>query len=160
DKIHPPFPRHSGTTRTRLHAPRRSLRKDEVMRKVIWTLLVVLLVAAAASPVAASGFAREEQGASAAAQAGAFTARADDPSAIYYNPAGIVQLDGSRLMFGANGFLRTLNFAEAGGPGRHFEMKENFLFTPEIYFTQKATDRISWGVGLFDPFAQQVEWTR
>jgi len=128
------------------------------MRKVYWTLLTFLLAALAAGPVSASGIARDEQGAAAAGQAGAFAARADDPSAIYYNPAGIVQLDGTRLMVGANGYIRTLSLGQGshGSP----EMEENFLFTPEIYFTHKATGRLSFGVGLFDPFAQQVSWQR
>lgn len=48
----------------------------------------------------ASGYAIYEQGAKAMANAGAFTARADDPSALFFNPAGIVQLKGTRFNFG------------------------------------------------------------
>src|SRR5947209_1056371 len=41
------------------------------------------------------------QSSKAAAQADAFTAQADDPSAIYYNPAGLTQLHGTQMTVGA-----------------------------------------------------------
>ena len=39
-----------------------------------------------------SGFAINENGTKAVGMGGAFAATADDPTAIYFNPAGIVQL--------------------------------------------------------------------
>jgi long-chain fatty acid transport protein len=54
-----------------------------------------------------SGFALYEAGARSSALAGAVVARADDLSAIFYNPAGLVQLPGFQVM-GAHGlFPRT-----------------------------------------------------
>ena len=38
----------------------------------------------------AGGFAANEQGAKASGMANAFSAQADDPTAVYFNPAGIV----------------------------------------------------------------------
>src|SRR5579862_5314758 len=43
------------------------------------------------------------QDAEATARGNAFTATADDPSAIYYNPAGIMQLDGLNTESGMYG---------------------------------------------------------
>src|SRR5208282_4068763 len=43
------------------------------------------------------------QDASAIARGNAFVATADDPSAIYYNPAGITQLDGQHVRAGVYG---------------------------------------------------------
>jgi long-chain fatty acid transport protein len=52
----------------------------------------VMLAATAATavpcPAAADGFRNPFQGAAAIAQGNAFTAQADDPTAIFYNPAG------------------------------------------------------------------------
>jgi hypothetical protein len=55
---------------------------------------VGLLLALLALPSAlfASGFRILDQSASAVGQSGAFTAQADDPSALHYNPAGMTQL--------------------------------------------------------------------
>src|SRR6478672_11458006 len=48
-----------------------------------------------------SGFGLFEQGAKATAMGGAFVATADDPSAIFYNVAGIAQQRRAAVMAGA-----------------------------------------------------------
>ena len=54
------------------------------------------------------------------ANAGAFTARADDPSALFFNPAGIVQLDGIRLAVGANAIFLTGSTFDSTASGNGF----------------------------------------
>ncbi len=54
----------------------------------------------AGSPLAASGFGLFQHGGRGAAQAGALVARADDPSAVRYNPAGVARLDGFQFQAG------------------------------------------------------------
>src|SRR5258705_11966825 len=51
-------------------------------------------------PAGAAGFALFEQGAKGMGFAGAFTAQADDPSAIFHNAAGIAFLKGKQLYLG------------------------------------------------------------
>jgi long-chain fatty acid transport protein len=53
-----------------------------------------------AGPLFAAGFALSEYSARSNALAGAPLARADDPSALAYNPAGITQLEGIHLATG------------------------------------------------------------
>src|SRR5436305_11542673 len=60
-------------------------------------LLCLLAAALGASLAAASGFGLFQHGARAIGQAGAFTARASDPSAMTYNPAAITKLNGVQL---------------------------------------------------------------
>ena len=73
------------------------------MRKRTGVILAVLALGPALpAGVFASGYSIYEQGARAMANAGAFTARADDPSALFFNPAGIVQLKGRRFSFGTS----------------------------------------------------------
>lgn len=50
-------------------------------------------------PVAAGGVEVGDQGARAAGRGGALTVRADDLSAIYYNPAGLARLRGTRIYY-------------------------------------------------------------
>src|SRR5229473_4646215 len=52
------------------------------------------------APARAAGFAIFEQGARGMGFAGAFTAQANDPSAIFHNAAGIAFLKGNQLYFG------------------------------------------------------------
>src|SRR5271154_1805097 len=60
-------------------------------------LAVLLLLPAVAR---ADGFRLPNQDPEAIARGNAFTATADNPSAIYYNPAGITQLDGLNVRAG------------------------------------------------------------
>src|SRR5579859_1206702 len=53
-----------------------------------------------ANSVAAVGFRLPNQDPEAIARGNAFVATADDPSAIYYNPAGITQLTGQNVRAG------------------------------------------------------------
>ena len=55
------------------------------------------------------------QGAAAAGMGNAFTAQADDPSAIHYNPAGMTQLQGVQTMFGTLLAGGTTNFTGPTG---------------------------------------------
>jgi len=52
-----------------------------------------------------AGFRVSEQGAKAMAMANAFSAQADDPSALFYNPAGIAFLPGAQVNVGALAIL-------------------------------------------------------
>ena len=67
--------------------------------KIVSVLLVLLFTA---SMSFAAGFRLPEAGAKAMGMGFAFTAQADDPSAIYFNPAGLTQIKGQNVMVGLN----------------------------------------------------------
>lgn len=71
----------------------------------------VLLTAGAAH---AGGLFVPGTGPSAQGRAGAFVARADDPSAIYHNPAGLSKTEGTVVMIGANFLDYDVSFQRAG----------------------------------------------
>lgn len=60
-----------------------------------------LVLLGAAGTASAAGFKVNEQDAKAMGMANAFTAQADNPSALYYNPAGITQLSGTQVSLGS-----------------------------------------------------------
>src|SRR5512135_1798595 len=68
--------------------------------KILPVLLVLLVLLFTASTSFAAGFRLPEAGAKAMGMGFAFTAQANDPSAIYFNPAGLTQLPGRNVMFG------------------------------------------------------------
>jgi long-chain fatty acid transport protein len=58
-------------------------------------LLAIMIAGVLALKASANGFRLADQDAFATARGEAFVATADNPSAIYYNPAGITQLEGN-----------------------------------------------------------------
>ena len=134
------------------------------MRKVTGFILAALALCLLASgAVLGSGYSIYEQGARAMANAGAFTARADDPSALFFNPAGIVQLDGIRFNFGTNAiFLTGSQFESTSGStsGQSFDQIDNVAWPSSLYYTQKLNDRWAWGLGFTSPFGLKTQWDR
>ena len=82
-------------------------------RGALCAVIAALLTAGASSPVHAAGVSIFEQGARGMGFASAFTAVANDPSAIYYNAGGIGFLKGKRLYFGGAMQWPSFDFAGA-----------------------------------------------
>ena len=127
--------------------------------------LLILISAAslAVSGVAyGSGFSIFEQGAKATAMGGAFAATADDPSAIFYNVAGIAQL--RRTEVSAGGTI--INFANEfrGDPndtltsGGFGEYKHHTFIPPNVYAVMPIGSNITVGVGTFAAYGLRTNW--
>jgi long-chain fatty acid transport protein len=82
-----------------------NLVKEIEMRKNLLCVLVVGAIWGVSSISYGAGFKVSEQGAKAMAMGNAFAAQADDPSALYFNPAGISFLSGTRVNVGVLGIL-------------------------------------------------------
>ena len=121
-------------------------------------LVFVALSAALPSAVLASGYSIYEQGAKATANAGAFTARADDPSAMFYNPAGIAWLKGKWFSVGTNAIFLTNSSFDSDLSGNTFDQADNMAWPSNIYYTQTFGTRYAWGVGITSPFGLKTEW--
>ncbi len=132
------------------------------MRKLTGSVVAALALGLSGpDAVFGSGYSIYEQGAKAMANAGAFTARADDPSALFFNPAGIVQLDGIRVNVGTNViFLTGSRFESTSGPssGQSFSQLDNTAWPSSLYYTQKLNDRWAWGFGFTSPFGLKTQW--
>jgi long-chain fatty acid transport protein len=76
--------------------------------------LALVASVAAGSAAEAGGLFVPGAGPVAQGRAGAFTARADDPSTISHNPAGFAKLDGTQLYIGANFLRYVLSYQRAG----------------------------------------------
>ena len=131
-------------------------------------LLLLLILMLAASTAFASGFRLPEAGAKAMGMGFAFVAQADNPSAIYYNPAGITQLEGYNFTAGAtyvqeygakfNGITPL-----TGGQSEYERQKTLTYLIPSMYFTSMSKETgIAWGIGFFVPFGlgqQYSSWS-
>jgi len=126
-------------------------------------LIVLLIVAFSATSAMAGGFRLPEAGAKAMSMGFAFTAQADDPSAIYFNPAGIMQLEGVNVMAGGTyvdgkGATFTGTTPLTGGLSVAETQKDLIFLIPNAYFTQKVSSKFAYGVGIFAPFGLGQEY--
>jgi len=90
---------------------------------------------------------------------GAFTGVADDPSAIFHNPAGLgFQRDD--FNFSIDGFYIWPNHQYTMATGTKVYSKYNNPL-PQVFFTYKASERITLGFGMFVPYAGGgVDWKK
>ena len=105
----------------------------------------------------ASGFHIDEQDARATGRAGAVTASARDPATIYYNPAGIAELDGLAVQVGASRVTPKARFRPLGG-GRETSARSDVFFLPHAYASYRLSQSLALGVGLNAPFGLSLSW--
>jgi long-chain fatty acid transport protein len=123
--------------------------------------LAAAALLAASGTADAAGFAIFEQGARGMGFAGAFTAQANDPSAIFHNPAGIAFLKGKQIYVGGTGVRPTTDFVGADPfPGATTTESGNVgvLPVPAFYYSQPFTDRLAFGLGVHTPFGLKTAW--
>jgi long-chain fatty acid transport protein len=111
-----------------------------------------------APPVGASGLELFQQGGRGVAQAGALVARADEPSAVRYNPAGLVDADGLELQLGLDFSNRNLELR--GAATGSVSAKHQIQLAPLFHLAWRPRTDACWavGVGLDSPAWALVEW--
>ncbi|SFJ59677.1 long-chain fatty acid transport protein [Desulfomicrobium apsheronum] len=98
----------------------------------------------------AAGFGIYEWSARGNALGGATVGRADDPSALATNPAGITQLDGLQVL---GGFTAIHPVLDIKADGKWYSSDKDSLWIPPHFFaTWKVNDRYSIGLGTFSRF--------
>ena len=127
------------------------------------TLLAAALVVLAPSLTWGAGFALFEHGNRAMAMGGAFTGLADDPSALYWNPAGTAfQLDeGVQVMVGVTFITANQHFyGDSPYPGDGYEasQKDQTFFPPHFYLVYPLSDRFAVNVAFMTPFGLGTWW--
>lgn len=113
----------------------------------------VLLLAVATS-ASAAGFALYEWSARGNALGGTLVGRADDPSAVAYNPAGITQLEGTQIAIGASlasPFTEVVT-TDGSGATTTTDSEDNIFAIPHFYVTHKINDKWAVGFGEFSRF--------
>lgn len=131
------------------------------MRSLRLTLTISLTCLLATSAFG-SGFLIPEQGAKASSMAGAFAATADDPSAIFYNPAGIAQ----QRRIAAYAGTTLINFTNefTGDPtspitsGEEAKYNRHTFNIPNMYAIVPLGNNITVGVGVFAAFGLRTDW--
>jgi len=122
------------------------------------------LLALSLTPLVAfgNGLRLPSQDGFATARGEAFVATADNPSAIYYNPAGLAQLDGTQLRSGIYGLYYDPTYQPPKGApnaGKTYEIKKQFAASPQFFFSSKLKELpVSAGLGIYAPYGGAMEW--
>ncbi len=105
----------------------------------------------------AVGFRLPNQDPQAIARGNAFAATADNPSAIYYNPAGIDQLEGHQVQLGI--YLLDVNVDVDAMGGVHVENDSELRPVPEVYYSWSPREKpYSLGLGVYAPYGLSLKW--
>lgn len=109
----------------------------------------------------ANGFALFEHGARGVSMGGAFGALADDPSAGYYNPAGLAFQQGTQALAGA--FLIAFSSKFHGdnpypGAGYRTQMEDQIFYPPHFHYSAPLAGNFRWGLSLIAPFGLGTWW--
>ena len=100
-----------------------------------------------------------DQDAFATSRGEAFSATADNPSAIYYNPAGITQLDGTQVRVGLYGITLDSGVDPALPGARNVGSNYKIQAAPQLYLTYKSPKSpIALGLGVYAPFGFGLEY--
>jgi long-chain fatty acid transport protein len=98
------------------------------------------------------------QDAEAIARGNAFVATADNPSALYYNPAGITQLKGQNLQVGVLNYLG-INTSYDSPTGTHTHSRFEVLPVPQVHYTYSPEKLpLAFGIGVYAPFGLGTLW--
>lgn len=131
------------------------------MRSLRFTLLTTL-ACVVAIPAFGAGFSIFEQGAKASGMAGAFAATADDPSAIFYNPAGLAQqrrlaaYAGATFINFSNEFTGDPNSPVTSGVKGKYD---RHTFVPQnLYAIVPIGENLTVGFGMFAAWGLRTDW--
>jgi len=128
-------------------------------------LLISLVVLSVTTAAFGSGFALFEAGAKGVAMGGAFAATADDPSAIWYNVAGLAQQRRAQILVG--GTLINFQNSFTGDPNDPFtagasgsKYRAHTFVVPNAYASMPLGSNLTIGVGVFSPFGLRTNWAQ
>ena len=134
--------------------------REKIGRKIFYLLIGLC---ALTSLNFGSGFLVYEFGTAATAQAGAFVARAYDPSAIFYNPAGLGWLTGTQVSFGTTLILPSNSLSLPNYPDPTWQSvdgEKQVFYPSHVYITHQLNDKIVFGIGVHSPYGLGTNWPK
>lgn len=134
-------------------------------------VLTAVFVMVSAGLASAAGFALIEQSVSGLGNAYAGGAAiAEDPSTVFFNPAGMTRLPGGQLTAGGNIISPSAKFRNEGSThllqgatgvplsGNNGGDGGETALTPNVYITKRLNDRFTVGIGINAPFGLATDY--
>lgn len=122
----------------------------------------------------ASGYHFGTQSVATQSTANSSAAEADDASVLFYNAAGLSELDSHQISGSINLVAPTIKYSDAkakhydAGTGMGADVKgsnsgkitEDIVAAPHVYGAYKLNDRVTLGLGIYVPFASASEYEK
>lgn len=122
-----------------------------------WLLLAAALFTFRPADLLAVGFRLPNQDPEGIARGNAFAATADNPSAIYYNPAGITQLKGHNFSVGL--YLISADTEYKSPTGAKANTKTDFQPVPQVHYVYTPKEsHFTFGLGVYAPYGLGLDW--
>ena len=144
-----------------------------MMKKLFSLVVAIALCGGVVWPagVQASGFAILEQGVRGLGSAySGSAALAEDPSTIFFNPAGLTRLSGHQIEAGVHFIIPQAKFIDEGSThatGQPLNIYNdlggdggNPAFVPNFYYTHSISERFKAGIGVHAPYGLKTEYNR
>ncbi len=106
----------------------------------------------------AGGFQLNEHGARSMGMGGAFTAVADDPTAVYWNGAGLTQLWGTNFVLGGTMISPTASFRGVRPLTTEYKADDQSFFPPHFFGSYRINKDFAVGLGFTVPFGLGTKW--
>ncbi len=131
-----------------------------------WLNFVVIaawgLFAGGLAAAGASGFSATDPGVKAMGLAGAVVARADDPTADFYNPGALALVKKGKLTVGVGGAFQNESHYQGLPPGigaGTAAQQDRFFQVPASAFAALPLGaKVKLGIGVYTPFALRTDW--
>jgi long-chain fatty acid transport protein len=131
--------------------------RQKSLQKGLSALIVAFCIFCTIPNAYGSGFAIYTQGASTLGQGAATIAHTDDPSAIFWNPALINKLQGTQIQLGTTLIFPSRKF-ESDLTGETVKTEPDMFYPSTFFVTHKFNEKISAGLGVFNPFGLATKW--
>lgn len=83
----------------------------------------------------------------------------NDASTVYFNPAGMAQLDGKQLTAGLNAVMPRARFRDEGSNTGNLRARTSeSAIVPNLYYTHRMNDQWAFGLGLTVPFGLSSDY--
>lgn len=123
----------------------------------VWCTVLALIMAGPAHASGSGGFRVETPDAGAFGKGTSFVGEADTPAAVYYNPAGISQIDGTAVSLGFSAIQPRAGYENSAGDKQSMRMETFFI--PHFHAVSDfGLDRWTFGVGADSNWGLTTDW--
>lgn len=124
------------------------------MRKITYLAFFLCFT----SLVLAGGFQLNQHGAKASGMSGAFTAVANDPSAVYWNPGGLSYIKGTQFMFSSHFVTPSSSFRGISPDVEEYKVVKRTFYPSNFFASHSFDDNWAVGFGFTVPFGLGTKW--